>query len=233
MNEITKDNFDEAINLSRKDLMNYSDEDIRDLADKLKIPIRGKKYMVHEIAEKLITANMKAENLLKDKKCRIYLRKLQHPEVEIKSKKIYNYFQKYKNNVKKLNISDLEKMFDMYDEIFFDNELKKYIKQNNYSLDFINNAESTFTTEGVCSYDSCSYTITIPLNRFKGEGTIVGGVLCKDQLECLQRAMEHEIVHLIIFMFCGDEGISDQHGVMYMNMVSGLFGHSDYRHYIF
>jgi hypothetical protein len=229
--------FEEAVDISAKDLMNYSDEQIRDLADKLNIPIVDKEYMVRTVAEKIILTNADSEMLLTTQeepdKCRTYLNRLNSEQIKEKSKKIYEEFREYKNSVGTMKVEDLNTMFKMYDDIFFNGEILEYLTDKKYSLKFQTGGESTFTTESVCGWETCSYIITIPVEKFKKKATIVGGKFCKDQLECLQRAMEHEIVHLIIFMFCKDETISDQHGRLYMNMVSGLFGHKDYKHFIF
>ena len=63
--------------------------------------------------------------------------------------------------------------------------------------------------------------------------SIVAGDLCYTQLDSLQKAMEHEITHLIIFSMCEDNLSFETHDEVYESMVSGLFNHKDIRHYIF
>jgi hypothetical protein len=228
--------FEEAVEISSNDLMNYSDEQINDLAERLEIESESKESKVNSIAEKIILTNAEPDMLLSQKgdKCKVYLNKMSSEDIKEKSKKIYDNFKEdYKDNVSKMSIVELNQMFKMYDDIFFDGELLTFLQEKGYTLKLKTGGEETFTTESICGWKSCSYFITIPLQKFKKSATMVGGKFCKNQLECLQRAMEHEIVHLIIFMFCKDETISDQHGRLYMNMVSGLFGHKDYRHFIF
>ena len=126
----------------------------------------------------------------------------------------------------KVLITFLIKVFSEYTDIS---------NKGKFTLKFKTSGEDTFTTEGICTHKVCDYVVTIPIAYFKGVNGItnVAGHMCKDQLECLLRVIEHELVHLIIFMFCGDPFITDQHGELFMNMVGDLFGHTDFRHYIF
>lgn len=231
--------LNEAIEISQKDLMTYPEDKIQDLAIRLDIPSADKETLTKQIARKIIVSNATPDMLLKntDTKCRVYLKRLNEDNIKKKTDKIYNSFKKFRNDVTKMTIKDLKKMFKMYDEIFFNNDLSDYIESQNYKLTFKTDGEPTFTTESICAVNTdkriCSYIITIPLEKFRPGSAIVGGKMCKDQLYSLQRAFEHELTHLIVFMFCGDEKISEQHGRLFMNMVSGLFGQTDYRHYIF
>ena len=225
--------YQQAVDIAAEDLLNYSDEEINRLAESLEI--ENSKNRIKKIAEKIILTNAPPDMFLsvKGDKCKTYLNRFDSKDIKEKSGKIYDSFKEFKDNVSTMTTEDLNKMFKMYDKIFFDNELNDYLNEKEYVLKFKTNGEPTFTTESICSSQSCAYVITFPLEKFKKKSAIVAGKFCKDQLECLQRTMEHEIVHLIIFLFCRDENISDQHGRLYMNMVSGLFGHKDYRHFIF
>ena len=130
---------------------------------------------------------------------------------------------------------DLHNVFTQYDKLCFDGDIEKYVSEANFTLKFRTSGEDTFTTEGICIQKICDYIVTIPIKYFRNVNGItnVAGHLCKDQLECLLRVIEHELAHLIIFMFCGDQFITDQHGELFMNIVKDLFGHTDFRHYIF
>jgi hypothetical protein len=244
--------YQESVDKSYEDLLNYSEKDIKNLAKKLNITYIDKDKTAKKIAEKLMyihrkdipdnsintCPNMKiseissSEVVISDNH-RSYLKRFTDQDIKEKSSIIYSRFIKFKDSVGDLTIEDLENIFKSYDEQFFNGDIERYMKNKKYKLIFKTDGEPTFTTEGVCSNTRCSYIITLPIKKFKKGAALVGGILCKDQLECLQRAMEHELTHLIIFMFCGDEIISDQHGELYMNMVSGYFRHEDYRHYIF
>ena len=169
------------------------------------------------------------------KSCKPYYKKFTDQQIKQKTTKIYNIYKQFKDSVKNLSVTDLENILNLYDDEFFDGKIKKYMKNNDYKLVIKTDGEPTFTTEGFCVNNKCSYTITFPLKKFKFENlsVLVGGIDCKDQLECLQRAIEHELTHLIIFMFCGDHVVADKHEELFMNMVSNYFRHNDFRHYIF
>jgi hypothetical protein len=148
---------------------------------------------------------------------------------------IYELFKEYSDSVSKLGGKDLGELFNAYDERCLNGDVQKYMKDVGYSLEFKTAGEPTFTTEGICTLNGCDYVITIPIGYFKDiKGTTnVAGHLCKDQLECLMRVMEHELVHLLIFVYCKDIFITDQHGPLFMNLANDMFRHTDHRHYIF
>lgn len=168
-------------------------------------------------------------------KCIRYSKKLKPKELERIRQKIYNHFSHFKNSVYKMSSTDLKNIFQMYDSECFDNDISNFMTDKDFTLKFKTSGEATFTTEGICNLLKCDYTITIPTAPFERVNgvTNVAGHLCKDQLECLQRVIEHELVHLIIFIFCQDGFIADQHGPLFMRIVKDLFNHTDHRHYIF
>lgn len=54
------------------------------------------------------------------------------------------------------------------------------------------------------------------------------GLLCYDQLGCLMITLEHEIVHLIINIWCRKS--DDAHGDHFMTLSHNIFGHTDFSH---
>lgn len=70
---------------------------------------------------------------------------------------------------------------------------------------------------------------TTPLfETFKIDNTaIVGGLVCRDRLEALQRIMEHEIVHLIELMLWKDSNCSAN---PFREIVHRFFGHLESNH---
>jgi hypothetical protein len=238
--------FDEQVQASFKDLQKYSDKELRILAKRMKIKTllvgfleKSRKAvrdeLCYKIAQKIIYINSKKPPLVEKNKCSRYRKKLTAEEIAEIRKTAYDTFKRFKDSVGSMTVSDLQKLFSLYDKLCFNGDVEKYIKDANFSLKFKTSGEQTFTTEGICTHRVCNYTMTIPTAYFKNVHgpTIVAGQSCKDQLDCLLRVIEHELVHLIIFMFCGDSFITDQHGELFMNMVERLFGHTDYRHYIF
>ena len=235
--------FNKRVEIAKKDLLTYPDHQIKILAKYLQIKDcdeKQKKPLCKEIAFKLMYAH--SGQLPEDaKKCSRYTRKITPDELAKIRKTVYKKWDRFKNSVTEMTAEELHDFFNMYDNLCFDGDIQKFITEAKFSLKFKTFGESTFTTTGICMPSGsngdqiCDYTITIPIEFFKNakKPTNVAGHMCNDQLECLQRVIEHEMVHLIIFMFCTDRFITDQHGELFMNMVKDLFGHTDYRHYLF
>ena len=230
--------FEEQVQVAFKDLHNYPKAQIILLAEKMQVPNCNKKShkeLCQEVARKLIYVHSDRLPEQDLAKCSRYSKELDPEELDKIRSTIYKEFRKYRNSVTKMSSNELHTLFKRYDELCFDKDIQKYMKDAKYSLRFKTNGEDTFTTEGICINRVCNYTVTIPTEYFKNVNgvTIVAGHQCKDQLECLQRVIEHELVHLLIFMFCGDPFVTDQHGPLFMKMANDLFGHTDHRHYIF
>ena len=170
-------------------------------------------------------------------KCARYTGAFHHKNIHAIRDQIYSKFRRFKDSVYTMTEGDIRDMFLMYDNLYFDGDMTEFMKNHKYTLEFrvSTKTESTFVTEGFCNQRICNYTMTIPVDFFKGvKGrTNVAGQWCDDQLSCLQRVLEHELSHLIVFIFCADPTESDQHGKLFMKIVRDLFEHTDFRHYIF
>lgn len=224
--------MEEYILMSQKDLMRYPISSLKKIAVKYNVDSDTSK---EELTKKL------AEHILKDKignyseTCQIILNKLNDKNLQSNRKKIFEKFKKFQNNVHEMDSDDLNRLFKEYDSIFFNNQISNFFKQKGYSLIFKIDGESTFTTEGICHNGNCDYIITMPLYKFKEfkSPSIVAGDLCYSQLDSLQKAMEHEMTHLIIFSMCGNPSSLDTHNKEFMTMASDVFKHKDYRHFLF
>ncbi len=210
-----------------EDLCTYPDEQIKLLANKMRLssPMEIAEKLVSDYNNKLVSVRGK---------CSRYTKKLDENKLDNVRSEIYNKFSKYASSVSNMNSKELHEMFKMYDDLCFDGDINKYMAGKKYSLRFKTSGEDTFTTEGICVHNLCNYTVTIPTEYFNNvqDITIVAGHPFKDHLECLLRVIEHELVHLIVFMFCGDPFITDQHGALFMGIANDLFGHTDHRHHI-
>ena len=229
--------MDEITKLFYQDLKKYPQDKITNLAKYMKLSSKNITIddLCFELAKKLAYVNTDRLPDDQDPKCKRYNKKFTQKEIAKIRSEIYNKFIRFKNSVSSMTSKELHDLFIMYDKLCFNGEIYDYIKQKKFSLTFKTSGEDTFTTEGICTFQICEYIITIPIHYFdKVNGiTNVAGHMCNDQLECLLRVMEHELVHLIIFIFCGDIFVADQHGPLFMNMVRNLFHHTDHRHYIF
>lgn len=138
------------------------------------------------------------------------------------------------NNYLNVTPELLQSMLFDYDDLFFNKTIQTSIDKNELSLDILVNGKHTFNTEGYCISNNCHYTITIPvklLKRYKRKSHIAG-ILTNDLTECVQRALEHEMVHLLIFLYCKNSDLTDYHGNLFSNMVHSIFGHQTIYHEI-
>lgn len=232
--------IDNQIDACEEDLKGYSNDDIRMLAGYMGIDCESNtcENLCREMAKKLVYVHSKNGLRVMDAgKCKNYKKKFDKDDIAEIREKIYKKYKKYKDSVADMPVEDLCGMFNMYDELCFGGDIKAQLGELRYTLKFEKSGEDTFTTQGICARGKCAYTITIPVEYFnqieEGGVTNVAGHKCHDQLECLQRVIEHELAHLVIFVFCRDEFVSGEHGELFMKLVGDLFGHTDHRHYIF
>ena len=89
---------------------------------------------------------------------------------------------------------------------------------------------------GRCTKRGCTYDLEIAtnihINPFKGgmKMQIVNGLTCYNPLKCMLQVFVHELVHLIIFVFCADQDVPGGHGKVFQEITRSLFGHTSYRH---
>lgn len=230
---IKLDNHQKQVAMAVEDLSQYPKESIVSLAKMLGIDTNGTgryhvdKALLEEIAMKLLYINNQG--------CSSVLKRfdagLTRQEISQKRQQIYDAFNQFSNTVIDMTPDDLYKLVLMYDKVFFQGQIKQSAK----NLKLKSNGDEGFMTESFCFKNTCNYIITIPVEKFAGINgiTMVAGHECKDQLECLLRVIEHEIVHLLIFMNCQNYFMTSQHNKLFMDTAKKLFAHTDHRHYIF
>lgn len=143
------------------------------------------------------------------------------------------------------NEIDLSELKDLYDKYFFANRIQKLLGKTNSTLNFV---FSSYTkTGGSCSKKGSDYIIKIPIVLFqnlfqKGEkNLLVNGILCANKLECLQIVFEHELIHLLMFLYYYDNKPSygqptdtfNSHGELFRSMTYMYFCHTDHKHSLF
>lgn len=133
------------------------------------------------------------------------------------------------------NLIGLQRLFDLYNEHFFNNSLPKTTLEISNQLTRV---------AGKCKIPSdCKYTIRMSrpvftkLNLLEGQGTKSGGVICTSRLNCLQLVLEHEIIHLIIgHTFPNRRGLDKRiygsHGTLFKDLVKNYFGQTESTHQI-
>src|SRR5262249_51894385 len=139
---------------------------------------------------------------------------------------------------------DLELMFDLYDGAFFEGRVRKVLKL--CSCPNRLPPPSRLTRSGGLTKQfrpprtrprplgvGFRYEIVLSSSllfqtfRDVDRPVTVSGLLCKDRLEAAQRIMEHEIIHLVEMLACGESSCSaDQ----FRTLAKGWFGHTQTKH---
>lgn len=71
---------------------------------------------------------------------------------------------------------------------------------------------------------------TFPVSANNGDASNqVGGIICANRVEALQRIMEHEMIHLTELLLTGDSSCSAR---PFKGMVRRLFGHTESNHHL-
>jgi hypothetical protein len=144
-------------------------------------------------------------------------------------------------NFEKINVDDLKLVFRLYDRNFFDGWLEQAVKAKT-SKPMSMRLSSTMTRAGGKTFkyrrrtilgDVCSYEIAVAsrmlfmtFNETDRDVTI-GGLVCRDRLDALQRIIEHEIIHLVELL-CWDE--SSCSAKRFKILAARIFGHCGTTH---
>ena len=153
------------------------------------------------------------------------------------------------SNFKKLSPSDIEYIFHLYDSILFSGRIQSTINDNHSRLSFY--TLSSVVPEGLmglCASDrehgsiSCNYEIHIPYSKFKslftkGERShAASGINCNNRVQCLLITFEHELCHLIHYIFV-DRDLAvknrkyiEDHGELFKCLAKTLFYHNKQYH---
>ena len=145
-------------------------------------------------------------------------------------------------NLEGVDDADLKDLFDLYDKTFFRCEFKKYYAFYNYIKFKISFSDNDATSAGECrrsAYDLKDECLThqitinrqIHTNTFSEPNTHAydnGGVLCHNSLECLQMTLEHEMIHLLGYVWenCHDpyDSVTMGHGPLFFKLQNHIFG---------
>lgn len=127
----------------------------------------------------------------------------------------------------------LEEIFEAIDKYYFGGELEERLKEKESILTF--KVTQGTKVAGVCSMDGkrCNYTISISKklfdSLFKNDEKSLrnNGLKCYSKNKCVLSTMEHEIVHLIMYLY---DLHDEHHGRVFQCVTKELFGHTDFRH---
>jgi hypothetical protein len=169
--------------------------------------------------------------------CQYYLEHHLSPkDIEHNRKAIYNILKKLfkSENMKDIKSGDVKKTFELFDEVYFNKGLSKYLFNSNQNIKFSTSAKLS-KTAGKCIYCETGYEIVISSKILaslfnKNEKQLaLGGLTCRNRLECYINIFEHELIHFIIFLFCPKYAYP-QHSKAFKILVYNLFGHTKTHH---
>ena len=134
---------------------------------------------------------------------------------------------------------DLERLFEEYDQLFFESLCRKLLRQTKLSFRISRRMTRAGgkTTRFVQRNDPTDRTYEIALSSTLLFQTFhdverpvtVAGIECRNRLEALQRIFEHELIHLIELLLWDQSSCSVPR---FQSMASRFFGHTDHRHHL-
>ena len=145
------------------------------------------------------------------------------------------------NNIEAMTNEALEYMFWLYDSYFFNETFQRHFEkypESSLTIKFGHgHSEHSGVPafyEGLCTAKGCNYTILIDKTVFnllfktlKHERECVNGIECSNQLECVQIVMEHEMVHLLTYMYYPPKS---GHSYPFQFIATNIFGHTATTH---
>lgn len=175
------------------------------------------------------------------------LQRLASQEIESRGERIRSVMLAESAHLREPNFTaiaahDLEKLYSLYDGLFFAGELnRELLRQAERGLIF--RVSPTMTSSGGSTVrfrrrqpDGAHqehYEIRVSsrllFNSFNGEQRpiVIGGLQCGDRLAALQRIMEHEILHLAEMLVWRRSSCSRDR---YKSLARNLFGHTATHH---
>lgn len=168
--------------------------------------------------------------------------KLQSGVIESKRREISKLLMEKSRNIKNETISalsaaDLEILFRLYDEIFFESWFKQNYKGKlkfSVSRQMTRSAGLTRCPRNINSIrpEELVIEVKIGIDFFFHYGLIegsgmVGGIDTGSSLEALQLVLEHELCHVIEFILFGRSSCK---GERFRTMAGNLFGHTESCH---
>lgn len=171
--------------------------------------------------------------------CEYMTRRLPPDEIDIRRALVVNRYAKSTNLVG-MNKDDLETLFNLYDDIFFENSFRGYFRDSGspFSIFF---SKTLTKTAGRCTRKPrpiCEYSIEISIKIMAGlfSPTATGqnvhaanGLICRTRLGCLQLVLEHEMIHLLQFIYIACSS-RQEHGPEFKTLVKNIFGHTETTH---
>ena len=167
--------------------------------------------------------------------------KFSNKEIAKKKKKIYQILNKTLSKSLELSNENIRDMFILYDHVFLFDQFYNYLTENQIKVNFkINNSDEVKDILGQTNIDNDSHTITIYTDNLRklilNKYIKIGGIKCYDKLQCLMNVFEHELIHLLVHVFClkrdllershNDKCTDSGHSNTFNIILKNIFGHT-------
>ena len=156
-----------------------------------------------------------------------------------KIKKNHNKIRKYINiDTKNFKLTDtiIEKLFIIFDKIYFKNLINEKLYEKNIDIDF-SVSKKFKTVAGMCKYRNHKVELTFSsyilekIHNDKFKSIEINGILCYDITDVLINLMEHEITHLILFLYDKyTHNVKSGHNDQFKDLVSNMYSHTKITH---
>ncbi len=172
-------------------------------------------------------------------------KKFSSEEITARTREIYDTILRESEyvdagNFTTIHPSDVERLFDLYDGLFFDGGSRKLLRDS--QLDF--RLSKRMTRSGGrtgrrerrdrrgkvlrTEYDiAVSTTLLFQTFQEDHRPVIMSGIECCDRLSALQRVIEHEMTHLLEILIWVDSSCT---APRFHSIANRFFGHTDHRH---
>ncbi len=175
----------------------------------------------------------------------IETRKFTPAEIAEKTREIYESVLSESDyldagNFNKIHPDDIERLFDLYDQSFFDRGIREML--GDAPLDFrLSKRMTRAGGKASCrqrmdrrggkihkEYEiAVSSTLLFQTFQDDHRPVVMSGIECRDRLAALQRVVEHEMTHLIEMLIWNDSSCS---APRFQSIAHRFFGHTEHRH---
>jgi len=145
-----------------------------------------------------------------------------------------------RGNFAVIHPNDIERLFDLYDQLFLDGGCRKLLGDTPLSFRLSKRMTLAGGKAGRrelrdrsgrvlrAEYEiAVSTTLLFQTFQEDHRPVVMSGIECRDRLSALQRVMEHEMTHLIEMLIWVDSSCS---APRFQSIANRLFGHTDHRH---
>ncbi len=143
-------------------------------------------------------------------------------------------------NFTRIHADDLRRLFDGYDTLFFDGEIRGLLQDASLQFRLSNRMTRSAGQAGrrhrcdrkgniVGTEYEIAVSTTLLFQTFQEDHrkVMMSGIPCHDRLEALQRVIEHEMTHLIEMLLWETSKCSQPR---FQSIARRFFAHTDYRH---